>query len=280
MTVTSTMEDISNNKACTSCRGMCCTRFAIEGPVFEETGLPDWDSKYAAFVKNEKPPQEEIDRMYRELAFIKAHFIPIRQPNDSVMWTPKWHIPEEMPNWATLWYACTALKDGKCSEYENRPKLCKAFLCESARDYGINPELAITIDDTGKVYPMFFYPGVYDLNRLEEGIAIDTNFVKPINDDASYRAGMRDIRAAVIEKLPQATAAAIKREGMECSVEDWGRDLQAIIKDVNQKRDAALKEAGVILGKLDAIPKETSPKETSNEDQNAGQTVPDLQTER
>ena len=99
---------------CDECDGRCCVGFSLS---FVSSGYK--------LYKNHYPPGTEL-RFGSGIIFI-------RQEN--------------------LSWNCSAFKNGKCSDYDNRPNFCRRFLCESHEDYG-SKEIDL-ISDERNVYKVY-----------------------------------------------------------------------------------------------------------------------------
>jgi len=223
----------------------------MHAPPHPETGLPDWDAKMQGWIDSgAKEDDPAVIELRKDTEFIKAHFVPLRQPGDAFDWS----MYQDME---TYWLTCTAFKGGKCTEYANRPKLCRIFLCDPVIDTGVNPDLAIEMKD-GKLVPMYFYPGTYDLNRMEDGLVIDTNFVRAKQDSSAFKDASRLMRAEIIDRTPKTLENALKRAGLDISVPEYVEEFTKVIAEAKAKKAAekaadktAVEDALAILAKLD-----------------------------
>lgn len=211
------MEEHTNHPVCQSCRGLCCEQFCINVVVDRETGLPDWHSQARRF-KDVTPG--DID-------FIKEHFRPLRQPGDAVY--EHFERPSEDGGAAmlchSLWFTCTAFKDGRCTEYEKRPNVCRIHLCNPAKRRKVNPELDIVRDGEGFKYrdvfpamsgpgdPVFVKPGYDCQKRFELNAERDRRLKAELPERykvAAARAGITDTLDQHVAKLEEADRCAAK----------------------------------------------------------------------
>lgn len=229
------MTDISNHPICQSCRGVCCVRFEINVRVDPVTGRADWDAQGKAYHVDPK-----------DIAFIKEHFKEIRQPGDAVHDGFGNLTGDSLHQ---MWFTCTALKDGKCSKYADRPEIRRIHLCSSAQNHGVNPELYINehcLLDNGQVVFAEHYPGILDIERGGP----DMNFVKP----AVSRAAYMDACDAELKELDAMAKDIVEKASVRAGIEGGVVKLAEALEARHEEQYRKSKEIAVDIRPVESAP--------------------------
>jgi hypothetical protein len=162
-----------------------------------------------------------------ERDFIKQHFVPIKPPGGFTEIAGRASDGVELRQ---MWFTCLAFKDGKCSKYEQRPRVCSTHLCEPAERYGLNPELFIETGwEPGKAYRYAqLFPGLYDLNR---GVPPELGTELGPVDAVGYSAASAKLREAIDAELETRVVAAMERAGISGGIPD-------LLKLIKERGDA------------------------------------------
>lgn len=112
-------------RACAGCAAHCCRAFRLSKDPTTEEGAALWREGIEREAKEREDGSEFMLRALADIDFMQKFFV---------------RLDTSKIGGGDLWFGCKALnkKTGRCTQYENRPLLCRKYLCAGAMA-GVTP---------------------------------------------------------------------------------------------------------------------------------------------